>query len=355
MMIQRRAFLAQAGRGMALGVTGLVFGPACRTAAERERGHDSALKTRGVVLVPEDLSLADWPERARRAGLTTIGIHHPSSPLAVVRWVGSEAGGKFLEDCRKLGLEVEYELHAMRELLPRDLFAKEPGLFRMGDSGDRTPDANCCVHSARALEIIAENASKIAGSLRPTTGRYFFWGDDGQPWCRCPKCRELSDPEQALVLENSLLAALRRLESRAQFAHLAYANTLRPPAKVRPDPGVFLEYAPIARRYDIPYAMQRGPADKDGLQALEANLRVFPPDTAQVLEYWLDASRFSQWKRPAVRIPWNRQVFLSDVRTYSALGIRHVTTFAAWVDADYLKRFGDLAFLDEYGAGLMAE
>jgi hypothetical protein len=355
MAIHRRAFLGRLGRGLALGVTGLACRPACRTVAERERDRDGALKTRGVVLIPEDLSLADWPARARRAGLTTIGIHHQSSPQAVVRWVEAEAGGKFLEDCRKLGLEVEYELHAMKELLPRELFAKDPGLFRMDDGGDRSSDANCCVHSARALEIIAENASTIAGSLRPTTGRYFFWGDDGQPWCRCPKCRELSEPEQALVLENSLLAALRRLDPGAQLAHLAYANTLRPPAKIRPDPGVFLEYAPIARRYDIPYAMQRGAADKDGLQALEANLQVFPSGTAQVLEYWLDASRFSQWKRPAVRIPWNRQVFLADVRTYVALGIHHVTTFAAWVDADYVKRFGEPVFLDEYGAGLVAE
>jgi hypothetical protein len=238
--------------------------------------------------------------------------------------------------------------------LPRDLFAKEPSLFRMDDAGNRTPDVNCCVHSARALEIIAENASAIAQRLRPTTGRFFFWGDDGQPWCRCPKCRELSEPEQSLVLENSLLASLRHLDPGAQLAHLAYANTLQPPEKVRPDPGVFLEYAPISRRYDMPYALQRGGTAKDGLEALEANLRVFKVETAQVLEYWLDASRFSQWKRPAVRVPWNREVFLADVRTYASLGIRHVTTFAAWVDADYVERFGEPAFLDEYGAGLLA-
>ena len=40
--------------------------------------------TRGIVLVPEDLTLADWPERAKAAGLTTIGIHHQDSPQAVI-------------------------------------------------------------------------------------------------------------------------------------------------------------------------------------------------------------------------------------------------------------------------------
>jgi hypothetical protein len=70
----------------------------------------------------------------------------------------------------------------MKELLPRSLFEKNPELFRMNDKGERSPDSNCCVHSERALEIIAENAVTIAKDLQPTTGRYFYWGDDGQPW-----------------------------------------------------------------------------------------------------------------------------------------------------------------------------
>ena len=186
----------------------------------------------------------------------------------------------------------------------------------------------------------------------PPPGRYFFWGDDGEPWCRCDKCRDLSDTDQALLLENHLLKALRRQDPNAQLAHLAYANTIQPPQHVQPLPGVFLEYAPIHRSYDVPYAQQTRAQDKDGLPALDANLKVFPSGTAQVLEYWLDVSRFSGWKRPGVRLPWHKEVFLSDVETYRSRGIGHVTTFAAWIDADYVKRHGELVFLAEYGAGL---
>jgi hypothetical protein len=305
-----------------------------------------------VVLVPEDLTLADWPERAKAAGLTTISIHHQNSPQAVIDWIRTDAGQRFLEACRRLGLEVEYELHAMKELLPRHLFEKSTEFFRMDKRGHPTPDANLCVHSQGAPDIAAENTVAIARTLRPTTGRYFYWGEDGKPWCRCPECKGLSDSDQATLLENHLLGALRRHDPRASLAHLAYLNSLSPPARVRPDPGVFLEYAPIKRRYDIPYEQQSGPGQADGLEALDANLKVFPADTAQILEYWLDVSRFSRWKRPAVRLPWRRDVLEADLATYAARGIRHVTSFAVFVDADYRRRYGESGFIREYGEAL---
>jgi hypothetical protein len=220
----------------------------------------------------------------------------------------------------------------------------------MDDKGRRTADANCCVHSEAALALMAENAVTIAKTLKPSTGRYFYWGDDAQPWCQCPKCRELSASEQALMVENRLCQALRDVDSEAQLSHLAYANTMTAPNKVKPEKGVFLEYAPIKRRYDIPLEQQQDLAE--GLAALDANLKVFPKETAQVLEYWLDVSRFSHWKRPAVRLPWKKDVLESDVRVYWKRGIRHITTFAAWVDGDYRKRFGNLDFISEYGQGL---
>ena len=150
-----------------------------RDQAKRGRGR-RFFRTRGVVLVPDDLTLKDWPERAARAGLTTIGLHHGRSPSLVADFIRSIDGQKFLEKCRKLGLQVEYELHAMKELLPRELFKGAPELFRMNDQGERTSDSNLCVHSDRALELVSKNAVALAKVLRPTTGRYFLWGDDAQ-------------------------------------------------------------------------------------------------------------------------------------------------------------------------------
>jgi len=335
--MKRRRFL----QVTATAVAGAVFGA---------EGARPKFLTRGVVLIPEDFSLPDWPERVQRAGLTTLALHHGRAVSEVLKFVESDTGQEMLGRARKLGLDIEYELHAMSELLPRPLFDKDKSLFRMDDKGDRVRDFNLCVHSPRALEIAAENAVAFARRLRPTTGRYFYWGDDGRPWCHCSKCHELSDSDQALVLENALIKSLRSHDARAQLAHLAYAGTLKPPQQVKPERNLFLEYAPIQRRYDLPYAQQLD--GKDGLANLDANLKIFPAGSAQVLEYWLDVSRFSKWKRPAQKLPWNRDVFLADLETYATRGIRHVTTFAVFIDADYVKLHGEPAAIQEYGEGL---
>jgi hypothetical protein len=311
--------------------------------------------TRGVVLVLSDLRTLDWPERARRAGLTTIATH--IFPHEVAAFMQKDEGQRFWESCQRLGIQVEHELHAMSDLLPRSLFDKDPNLFPLNDQGQRVRAYNLCVHSAAALEVVAENAIKYTKILRATTHRYFYWIDDGQPMCRCPRCRELTDSDQALLLEHHVLKAIRQVDPQATLGHLAYARTLQPPQKIKPVPGIFLEFAPIQRKYDVPFR-QRDVVGSGGLthgrllEALDANLAWFGREGAQTLEYWLDLSRFSGWKRENVkRLPWRDDVFRDDLRLYADRGIRHATTFAAWVDGEYVTRFGDPP-LDAYGAGL---
>jgi hypothetical protein len=312
---------------------------------------------RGVVLTPPDVTTWDWPRVAIEAGLNTIALHGP--PGDIVAFLATDRGAAYLETCAALGLQVEYELHAARDLLPRDLFDQDPTMFRMDEHGDRVPDWNLCVHSQRALDIVGERAVAYAETLRSTTGRYFFWIDDGRPMCRCSQCRGFSESDQALILENALLGALRQVDPRTTLAHLAYLNTLSAPSEVRPQPGIFLEYAPIMRRHDIPLGRRDACQDRPGalshgaqLDALDANLAVFGREGAQVLEYWLDVSRFSHWQREkVVELPWNAQILADDLRTYAARGIRRVTSFAVWIDGAYVCRFGEPP-IQQYAAAL---
>jgi Domain of unknown function (DUF4838) len=309
--------------------------------------------TRGVVLINTDLTLAEWPTRAAQAGLNTIALHAPGQLEALAVYLRGGAGQQFLADCQRLGLRVEYELHAMSDLLPRDLFNQEPGLFRMDKAGRRTPQFNCCPSSSRALEIIAARAAEYASIFRPTTGRYYYWPDDVPDWCCCEFCREYNPSDQALLIENAILRELRRHIPQATLSHLAYDPTLTPPGRVKPEPGIFLEFAPIGRSHDQPFVAQTDPALADRLDVLDANLAVFPRHTAQVLEYWLDVSRFSKWQRPAVKLPWRPEVLRADLDAYAARGIRHVTSFACYIDADYVQLHGSpWEAIADYGQAL---
>ena len=348
MTISRRAFLKAAS------LAPLFAASADWGASSGWAASDSRFKTRGVILDTHDLSTLDWPKLARDAGLTTLATH--IRPSEVTAFLQRPEGATFLERCREYGIAVEHELHAVGELLPRTLFEKNPELFRMNEKQERVGDWNCCPSNPRALEIIAENAVAVAKICRATTERYFYWIDDGQPMCCCPKCREFNYAEQALLIENAMLAALRsEISPHATLAHLAYYSTMTPPAKVKPSEGIFLEFAPYERVWDCPLC--EGDAGREGkmnhaqtLETLDANLTVFPKETAQVLEYWLDLSLFSGYKKPTPKLPWRPEICRSDVATYAERGIRNFTSFAVYIDGDYAKTYGDLSFLREYGA-----
>jgi len=345
----RRQFLL-AGLQIAASLPSCISLPA--SASIYREGQEPFFKTRGVVLTTADLSSLDWPKMAAKAGLTTIATH--VTPSEVSKFIQSDRGHEFLIQCREQGIEVEHELHAMNDLLPRDLFEKDPSMFPMNEKGERSPEFNCCVHSPKAIEVIRRNAVKYADILKSTTGRYFYWIDDGKPMCKCSRCRVYSDSEQALMLENEMLQALRKVDSRASLAHLAYARTMEAPVQVKPSSGIFLEFAPIGRTWSEPIDHREAKEGQHGryLDLLDANLEVFGRDNAQVLEYWLDVSLFSSWKRDAKKkLPWRRDVFLQDIRSYARRGIRHITSFAVYIDADYVRQYGQPP-LDEYGKRL---
>lgn len=329
----------------------------CICSCTEKKTSEGFFLTRGIILDVNDLETYGWPKRAKEAGINTIAGH--ITPQQVATFILSDRGKQFLAECEQYGINVEYELHSMADLLPRDLFQEDSTMFRMDENGRRVADHNLCVHSEKALTIVCENAIKYARILTPTTGRYFYWIDDGVPMCFCPSCKEYSDSEQALILENRLIKALQKeVDPNASLCHLAYHNTIKAPVKVKPEAGIFLEFAPFQRTWDKPIndssAIRQDSQITHGqyLKYLEENLRVFPLETVQVLEYWLDVSLFSSWKKPAKKLPWNKDVFLSDIDTYAKYGIKNITSFGVYMDSTYFSNFKDDSFLQEYGEGL---
>ncbi len=310
---------------------------------------------KGILLFPADVdSVPEWPRMAKEAGLNTIGLHPGGGHLhgitkGLENWVEGSKGKTFLANCRKHGIEVEYEIHAVKELLPRALFSKDPSMFR-SVGGKRVQADNLCVHSHDALKELSKNVVRLSKAAKPTTGRYYYSPDDGRGMCRCFACKEYSDSEQCLMMELYLQKELEKIDPKATVSHLCYANTLSPPVKIKPNNKIFLEFAPIARSYDKSYSVQEN--SKQGWAHLKANLKLFSPETAQVLEYWVDVSKWSNWKRPFKPLPWDNmlgKVINDDVRFYQSMGIVHFTSFGNGLDGYYKENYGFGNTIKEYG------
>ncbi|GJM28763.1 MAG: hypothetical protein DHS20C17_13980 [Cyclobacteriaceae bacterium] len=316
------------------------------------------VEKRGVVVYPSDLTSVGcekWVNMANDAGLNVIALHSDTRLETLPKlkaFLESEQGEVFLAECKKYGINVEYELHILMELLPRQLFNQHPDFFRVDKNGKRNSDYNMCFTSKEALKIVKKNVVEMAHWIKPTSHRYFFWTDDVQLYCNCTECGIYSPSEQVLLYENSILEALKEYDPKATVAHLAYVETVVPPEKVKPLPGIFLEFAPIQRDYSKPL--------NDKLKThLKINLEIFPPETAQILEYWLDVSMFSDWKSDKlVKIPCSKEQCRRDVVLYESMGIKSITTFGAWINGNYIQKFGEdysRKILREYGEVLNNE
>lgn len=332
----------------------IVFLTATVSCSHNEKREEGVSK-RGIVVYPSDLlsvGCEKWIKMAHDAGINIIGIHSDTrlETLPELKaFIESAEGKVFLNACDKYNIDVEYEQHILMELLPRDLFADHPEYFRVDNEGKRNGDYNMCFSSEGAMELVKKNAVEMAKWIRPTSHRYFFWTDDVQLYCHCSECSNFSASEQVLLYENAILGELKKYDAEATVAHLAYVETVVPPEKVKPLPGIFLEFAPIQRDYSKPL-------DAGLLAHLKKNLEVFPAETAHILEYWLDVSMFSGWDRnKLVKVPCSKEQCRRDVELYESLGIKSMTTFGAWINRDYAEKFGEeysRTIIREYGEAL---
>ena len=310
-------------------------------------------KMRGLVLGWSEVSnpsVIDYIKIARENGLNTFSVYN--ADRTTQNWKN------FAKKCEDAGIDLEFEEHMMSFLLPREMFETHPEYFRMDKNGKRTNDANGCPSNQDALDVVRIKAKEIARNYTPTNDRYYFWLDDGGDICHCDKCKDLNASDQALIYENVIIEAVRELNPNGMVAHLCYHNTLNPPKTIKPKEGIFFEFAPFYRSWTEPLAntWAKGSAElthADYLRALKENLEVFPVETAQVLEYWMDDSLFSGWNQNnLLQVPWSNEIFLSDLKTYASYGIRNITCYAAFVGPSYVQKFGFPDFLVDYAQGL---
>lgn len=119
-----------------------------------------------------------WFKLLEGTDLNLLGIHPGASEgrtvYEVLKSFLSVENRREIERLENRGIAVEMEMHALSWLLPREAFAAHPEWFRMNEKGERVSDYNLCVSNPEALEVISENAAKLAKLYRPRSNRYYF-------------------------------------------------------------------------------------------------------------------------------------------------------------------------------------
>lgn len=313
--------------------------------------------TASLLVHPEEFSRA-WIDRCVALGIPTLALHpvggwrSPFTMRAMLEALETEEMRALIDEAYEKGLNIEYEMHAARYFLPKTEFENHPEWFRMDEKGERNPDLNFCVSNEEALDFVVKRAAEAAKKLYRSTHRYFFWLDDAHDaFCHCPECQKYSASDQQMLIMNRMLAELRKDDPEATLAYLAYYSTLTPPTKVKPDEGIFLEYAPIDRDHHKPMSDATSEKNHSQNKDIEALLAVFGKKDAKVLDYWFDNSLFSEWKKPPKPFTPDVPVIHADFDYYRALGFADFSSFACYLGADYIELHGDpdvAPFADAY-------
>lgn len=308
---------------------------------------------RGLLVHPDELG-DTWISRLKGSDIGIVGLHPVGGKKAhetlesLRRELVEGAFDARFAALRDMGIGIEIEAHAMSWLLPREEFAAHPDWFRMTAEGERVADFNLCVSSEAALDYVAAKAAELAKVFTPTTHRYHYWIDDVRDsYCHCPACKGLSPSDQALVVYNAILRGIRTVDPLATHCYLAYQATRAVPSKVTPSEGIFLEYAPFDRDFHRPLSDPDCEKNASESKPLAGLLKYFGKKGAKVLEYWLDNSLFSKWKKPPAAFENDVPVMLSDLAYYESLGFEDATVFACYLGEDYEALHG-APRLDEY-------
>jgi len=307
---------------------------------------------RGLLIHPDELSEA-WIARLLGSHLKRFGLHPKGGRYAhtsMADFIGEQNSlAERLSRLENAGLTVEHEMHAIRWMLPAEMYESHPDWFRMDEHGARVSDFNLCVSNRDALEYVSERAALAARLLPAKSHRYHFWTDDVRhAQCQCPECRALSASDQTMIITNAIVRGLRRTDPEAKQCYLAYYQTLTAPRSVEPEDGVFLEFAPMGRDYHLPMNDRASEKNASQIAALPDLFACFGRRDSLALEYWLDNSMYSRQVKPPKYFEWKRDVTAADLAFYEEQGFEAATTFACFLGEDYEALYGGFPEIGEY-------
>lgn len=295
-----------------------------------------------LIIHPDEFD-NNWINRANKLNVTKLSLHPVGGYRAteslynMLEWLKNDDTKQLIDKACNSGLQFGYQFHSAGYLLPRNLFESNPEYFRMDKDGHRVDDYNFCVSNEKALNIVSTRAAELASKLYKNDNKFYFWLDDKEGvQCYCDKCSKLSTSNKNMIVMNSIITELRKNNKDAKICYLAYQDTMTVPT-IKPQDGIFLEYAPIER--DINIDAENDPSTNiDNLKAL---IDFFGKKDSEVLEYWFDNSKYSKWTKPPKEFKQNKNVIKKDIEFYARLGFEYFSSFACYLGEDYIELFGE--------------
>lgn len=298
---------------------------------------------KSLLIHPEELN-KKWIDRMADLDMDALAIHPVGGNVShktladLLERAKTKEYRALIDYAKTRGMEIAYEVHAGSWLLPREEFETHPQWMRVDKEGNPNPKGNFCVSQPEALEYVCNRAEELVSGFYGSENRYYLWLDDGKDLrCHCEKCSKLSASDQQLLVMNAILRRLRQKDPGAKLAYLGYYACMEVPTAVKPEEGIFLEYAPIDRKFDRPVSDQLG----ESASTLIALRDFFGTNDAKVLEYWYDNSLFSRWTKPPKEFVPGNDIVREDVAYYHSLGFDYISSFACYLGEDYEELFGE--------------
>ena len=146
--------------------------------------------------------------------------------------------------------------HSFNALVPpAQYFETHPEYYAL--VGDERKPTQLCTSNPAVIAVVAENIIAIHRA-DPTKTWFGIGPNDGGGFCECESCRaldtgdrdpfanEISITDRFLSFANDVAAQVHEVYPEIKFAFYVYANYMRPPLKVKPDPSIIPALAPIS-------------------------------------------------------------------------------------------------------------
>ena len=277
-----------------------------------DQHEEPSFERRGMTFSGDREHAMGWIEFCGKQRLNWV-FHH--TQFSEVWW--GENRDAIWPELQKRGISLELGGHYLPHFVPRVLFGEHPDWFRVV-GGERTNDTNFCPSSPEAIEYLKERTRQYVRSM-PEAEVYNVWADDTAEdvttWCACEQCRGYGPSDQNLLAMNAMAQAVRDVKATAKIVHIAYHETIAPPAEVEPDPGVVMMWAPRERCYAHALNDPNCAKNRQHAQWLEDLVKVFDPAQAEVFEYYPDQVVFNHM------MPALADTISGDVKYYQSLGI----------------------------------